>query len=106
MKNTTKYGFLHAIGTAAYISLVVSVIFYGPKYFNIPEKTILVPIMMLMLFVFSAAVTGSLVFARPIIWYTEGRKKEAFSLLAQTLAYLLAILVTVAIVVLICADKF
>jgi len=43
------------------------------------------------LFVFSAALTGLLVFGRPVLWYFDGRKKEALSLLAHTLAIFLVI---------------
>lgn len=43
-----------------------------------------IPIFMLMLFVFSAALTGTLFFGKPIMWYIDGKKKEALSLLAYT----------------------
>ena len=41
---------------------------------------------MLMLFVFSAAVTGSLIFGQPVLWYLDGKKKDALTLLTYTLA--------------------
>ena len=46
---------------------------------------------MLMLFVFSAAFTGTLVLGRPIVWYLNGKKREALSLLFYTLGVFLAI---------------
>jgi len=49
------------------------------------------PIVMLSLFVFSAALTGTLIFGRPILWYLDGKKSEAISLFAYTLAIFLTI---------------
>jgi hypothetical protein len=49
------------------------------------NNTILIPIAMLMLFVFSAAFTGILILGRPVMWYLDGKKKEAIYLLFYTL---------------------
>ena len=46
---------------------------------------------MLMLLVFSAAFTGFLIFGKPIMWYLDNKKKEAFSLLIYTLSLFLII---------------
>ena len=90
MKNTTilKYAFINSFLTAVYISLVASFLFYGPRYFAFAEKpdTVFAPIMMLMLFVFSASVTSTLVLGRPILWYMDGKKKEAITLFLYTLS--------------------
>ena len=101
MKNIVKTAFLNALATSLYVGALVSVIFYAPEVIKNSdgENTILIPIVMLLLFVFSAALTGSLVFGRPILWYTEGKKKEAIHLLAYTLASLLVIIALVALVV-------
>ena len=54
------------------------------------------PLAMLLLFVFSAAVTASLVFGKPILLYLDNFKKEAFKLLLYTLAFLfIAILIVI-----------
>ena len=58
-------------------------------------KTVFIPISMLMLFVFSAGFTGFLVFGRPIMWYLDGKKKEATSLLFYTLGILLLLTIVV-----------
>jgi predicted transglutaminase-like protease len=91
MKNQIlKIAGLNALATTAYIAAVVSFIFYAPK--TIDEKaTVLLPIMMLLLFVSSAAITGSLVLGRPILWYMDGKKKDAIHLLIATLVSLFAI---------------
>jgi ABC-type multidrug transport system permease subunit len=54
----------------------------------------------LMLFVLSAAVVGSAIFARPVIMYLEGQKKDALTLLSQTILWLLA-MVAIALIVLV-----
>lgn len=46
------------------------------------------PMAMLLLFVLSATITGSLVFAQPIHFYFSGAKKESFQLLIATLIFL------------------
>lgn len=83
---------INALATYLYVTLLVSCIFYVPKFLGTPDPTpILVPIGMLLLLIFSAALTGSLVFGRPILWYIEGRKKEAIHLLIWTLGTLILI---------------
>ena len=95
-KGIIKYAFLNALGTAGYIAAVASFIYFLGRFFGETEpKSVFAPIAILMLFVFSAAFTGSLVFGRPIIWYLNGEKKEAISLLACTLGILLVIIVVV-----------
>ncbi len=83
---------LHALGTAIYVGLVASLLFYSPNIFaSSPKETVLIPIAMLMLFVVSALITGSLVLGRPIMWYLDGKKKEAVSLLMTTAGFLIII---------------
>lgn len=86
-KDIFKYACINSLLTALYIILVASFFFYVPRHFSFPEKpdTVFAPIMMLMLFVFSATVTASLVLGRPILWYLDGKKKEAISLFIHTL---------------------
>ena len=91
MKSTIKYAAMNSLGTAAYIVFVVSLIFFFGSRFPEDGKTVFAPIAMLMLFVFSAAFTSALVFGRPVIWYLDGKKKEALSLLFYTLGIFLAI---------------
>jgi hypothetical protein len=85
----------NAVLTTLYIALISSFLFYGTQFLGQTGKpdTILAPIVMLSLFVFSAAITSFLVFGRPILWYLDGMKKEALQLLAYTLAFFFAITV-------------
>jgi len=91
-KHIIKHALIDAGGTTVYIIAIASFLFYAQKIFGANEPdTVLAPIVMLLLFVISAATTSSLVFGKPILWYLEGKKKEAVSLLAYTLGLLLVI---------------
>ncbi len=90
MTPIVRTAFKNALATAVYVALVASFLFYAPQAFG-PANTVLVPIALLMLFVFSAAFTGLLVFGRPVLWYLEGKKAEALSLLVSTLLIFLII---------------
>jgi len=90
MRKIIKNGLLNALGTAVYIMLVSSLMFHMESL-KLGGNSVLVPITMLILFVFSAALTGMLVFGQPIVWYLNGKKKEAMKLLGWTLGFLLTI---------------
>lgn len=88
MKNIVKYAISHAIGTAVYIAIVASVMKNGEAIFGKVDNTTLAPIGFLMLFVVSASIMGLLVFARPLAWYLDGKKKEGIKLAIATVAFL------------------
>lgn len=88
MNKIIKQALINSISTAVYIILVVSFIFSLQK-FQILEGTVFIPIAMLLLFVSSAGITGTLVLGKPIMLYLDGKKKEAVSLLGYTLGILL-----------------
>lgn len=81
---------LNALGTAAYITLVASLIF-SLQFLAPKEDIIIIPIAMLSLFVCSAAITSFLVLGKPIMLYLDGKKKEAISLLIYTIGILFII---------------
>ena len=90
MRGVIKYAAINSIGTALYISAVASFIYFlGNVFDNVKSESIIIPISMLMLFVFSAAFTGILVFGRPITWYLNGKKRESLFLIVYTLGFLL-----------------
>lgn len=98
MKNEiTKNALISALATALYIVLIASFMFYAPKMFGQSGKadTVFAPIAMLCLFVLSAAITGFLIFGRPVMWYLDGRKQEALSLIFYTLGVFLIITIVV-----------
>ena len=87
MNSMLKRAFLNAVGVVAYVIVIVLLISSFQRFSTEPDNTI-IPIAMILLFVFSAAITGYLVFGKPIMLYTDGKKKEAVSMLSHTLAML------------------
>lgn len=90
MDKIIKRAFIDSVGTTAYIILVVLFIF-SLQIFALKKDIIIIPIAMLLLFVCSAAITGFLVFGKPLMLYVDGKKKEAISLLGYTLGMLFLI---------------
>lgn len=102
MNKIIKVAAFNALATAIYIILIATFLTNASQIFGKEEpKTVLVPIVMLSLLVFSVAVTGSLIFGRPILWYLDGKKGEAVLLLCYTLGIFL--LITIAALVLLYA---
>lgn len=91
MKNIVKSSVINALGASLYVILVASFIYSLGNWFSGSNENIFIPIAMLLLFVFSAALTGFLIFGRPVIWYLDGKKREAVSLLLYTLIIFFAI---------------
>lgn len=81
----TKNPFRNAGFAALYIIVVVLLIQYVfiPV---VPEKTIFIPILMLSLFVLSAAVMGYIFLGAPMQLYLDGEKKQAVHLFLKTVA--------------------
>lgn len=98
MGKITKYSLINSIGTSAYIVAISYFMFFIPKIFEAKEN-VLSSVFMIMLFVFSAAFTGSLVFGRPIMWYIDGKKKEALALLFRTLLMFFVLMAIVFILI-------
>lgn len=99
-KEIIRKAVINALATALYITLIASFLFYAPKIFD-QEKpdTVFAPIAMLLLFVFSAAFTGVMIFGEPVLWYLDGRKEHALSLLVHTLAvFFIVLLITFSLV--------
>lgn len=68
--------------------------FNGERLFG-NGKNILIPIGMLLLFVFSATITGTLVLGRPVLLYIDGAKSEALKFFSYTLGWIFVIMCTV-----------
>ena len=77
-----------AAGVLLYSSAVAWLMFNAHKIFGKPTN-FLMPLFILLLFVISASITGLLVLGRPIHLYMNDLKKEAFTLLFSTLAWLI-----------------
>lgn len=73
---------------------VGSFMYYGSLVKIGRSNSFLVPITLLLLFVFSAALTNFLIFGKPVGLYVDGKKKETLSLLTYTLIFFFAITFT------------
>ncbi|MFC1544690.1 hypothetical protein ACFL4X_00845 [Gemmatimonadota bacterium] len=88
-----------AVGVLIYTSGVAWFMFNAQRFFGKPDN-FLMPLFILLLLIKSASITGLLVLARPIHLYLDGLKKESFTLLFSTLAWLIVIAVLVALLLL------
>ncbi|MBU0668225.1 MAG: hypothetical protein ABH861_01270 [Patescibacteria group bacterium] len=95
----TLKGSLYALGVLAYTSAVAWLMFNGEAIFG-KASDFLMPLFLLLLLIISASITGLLVLGKPIHLYLSGHKKEAFTLLFSTLAWLalFAIAIVIAII--------
>ena len=102
MKNSKLiiYGFIHSFLASAYVASVSWLLFNGENFFG-QAKSFFLPTALLMLFVVSAAITGLLVFGRPIYLFLNGAKKEAIKLLFWTIGWLMIITLIIFLVLLI-----
>lgn len=90
-------GFVNALGTCAYIAVLVFVMTHVVAKFSGPD-TIAAPMAFLTLFVLSAAVTGGLVLGKPILMYLDNKKKEAVELFFYTVGWLFVATVVLLVV--------
>ncbi len=81
----TRNPYINALVAALYIVFVVLLITYGPAYVRDKPDTILAPMAMLSLLVFSVALMGYLFFLQPVQMFLEGQKREAVELFTKTL---------------------
>lgn len=97
-KDIIKFATVNVVLTVAYVFLVALFLNSAETIFSNLGKTILIPIVMLLLFIFSASICGFLMLGRPILWYLEGKKREAVELFIYSLGMLFLILIAVFIV--------
>ena len=89
-KKLALYGFLNASGTLVYVVLVAQIMSNGSKWFGQVDNKTFTPIAVLMLFVLSAAIVGTLVLGRPALMYLDGKKTEGVKLFLYTLGWIAA----------------
>ncbi len=81
------YSFLSSLGVLIYVSGVAWFLSNGEKIFG-KNQSMGIPVAFLLVFVLSAAITGSLVFGYPVWQYLDGKKKEALKALGWNLGFL------------------
>jgi|SRR3989344_5018497 len=74
-----KKPFLHALVAALYIVVIVFVVNFVTSLLQSESETIIIPMIMLSLFVLSAAVMGFLFLSEPLYLLMENKKKEAIT---------------------------
>lgn len=80
----TNNPIVNALAGLLYIVVVASFLFYVPPFIRI-ENTVLIPIAILSLFVFSAACMSYIFLYEPLKLLIEGQKKESINLFLKTL---------------------
>jgi len=101
ISDMTKNPYINALAALAYIAAIITALFYGPIVDNKLDNTILLPVLMLSLFVFSAAAMAYVFLYNPLLFILEGKKKEGITLFLSTLGAfgaIVAALLTIALV--------
>ncbi len=80
--------FLHALAVALYVAGVVCFMTSMERVFQgVDEPGTIAPMTFLMLFVLSAAIVGVLMFAKPVMMFLEGQKKDAVKMAGYTIMW-------------------
>jgi len=83
-----KTALLNVVYTTVYVIVISLFLGYGSNIKIGKVSPFIASIVFLLLFVFSAALTGFLVVGKPLQLYIDGKKKDALSLLFYTLIFL------------------
>lgn len=86
-KKLLVHSFVHAALVVLYILGVVSIMLNAQKLFG-DQQSILISLSILMLFVLSATIVGTLVLGRPILLYLDGKKSESLKMFGYTVGWL------------------
>lgn len=99
-------GLYQAAGVLAYIVLIASFFTFLGRLVEHDPPQIVAMTVMLTLLVFSAAITGTLVLGLPVYFtFAKNNVKRGLSILAYTLLYLFAVVITAATVLAIVSPK-
>ncbi len=93
----TKNPLINAIGSFAYIVLGVTIMTFLTQPLRDKPDTFFAPVVFLSLLTLSVAVMAFLFFYQPLMYFVEGKKKEAVSLFIKTVgifAFLTAVALT------------
>ena len=74
---------LNSLGVLIYVLIVASILNNANRIVE-PMNKVIGPVVFLMLFVFSALLTGGLILGKPLLLYFEGFEKEGIKLLIYT----------------------
>jgi len=96
MNKLTKYALIDSLGVIVYVFLIALFFSSAQSIFGDGPKVVLIPLMMLLLLVLSAAITGSLVFGRSVLMYLDGDKKDSIKLVIYKMIVLFVMIFIVA----------
>jgi hypothetical protein len=80
--------FLQASGLVTYIVFITTVLTNLSRFFRNGVAEFYAPIIMLLIFVFSAVISASLVLGRAGVLFWDKKYKEAFTLIGWTLGWM------------------
>lgn len=95
--NLVIMSLIHAASVYVYIFFVV-MLMNSMQYIFMEENEIAAALVMLVLFVVSACITGALILGKPILLYLEKKKQEALKMFFMTVGWLVLILAVTIIV--------
>ncbi|MEO8065828.1 MAG: hypothetical protein ABI643_03170 [Candidatus Doudnabacteria bacterium] len=87
----------HTVLVVIYVSFVAFIMSHGQRFFGETDGP-WTPVAVLMMFVLSATITGTLVLGRPILLYVDGKKKEALEFFGYTVGWLFILTIIVFVV--------
>jgi hypothetical protein len=82
-----KKPFLHALGAAAYIAIIVCVMQLLSKLLGDYNGTFVVPMAVLSMFVLSAAIMGYFFLSESLMLFMDNKKKEAVEFFAKVVGF-------------------
>jgi hypothetical protein len=96
-----KKPFLYALGAALYIVIIVCIIQFASTSTLLQSRngTVLIPMVMLAMFVLSAAIMGFLFLSEPLYLLVENKKKEAIAFFGKTVGIFACFVLIFAILV-------
>lgn len=92
--NVWKMGILGGLAESIYCGLVASGLWISSNFNNAKMNELATGVLVLMLLVFSVAVSGILVFGYPMYLAIEKKYKEAFQTVGITLLTIMLVLIT------------
>lgn len=90
-----KNPFANAFAASAYIILIVGVMTFATQPLRDKPDTFFAPVIVLFVLTLSVAVMAFLFFYQPLLFFIEGKKKEAVYLFVKTVEIFAAITVVV-----------
>lgn len=100
-KHPALIGLFQALGIAVYCGLIAGFFQIAEKFFNGKQISMIAPLLMLTLLVFSASICGLIVFGYPIYLAMSKDVKRALKVLMYTLLFVLIIIFVIISIIII-----